>query len=82
MTAKNRASKGDGSWKNYSKEKTAITFGEECITLWGIKLYVKTEKYIFVKLWMLFWKFYYDLQVVCNFLYCQLLKIWNSNKIF
>ena len=30
MTAKNRASKGDGSWKNYSKEKTAITFGEEC----------------------------------------------------
>ena len=22
---------GNGSWKNYSKEKTAITFGEECI---------------------------------------------------
>ena len=30
ITAKNRASKGNGSWKNYSKEKTAITFGEEC----------------------------------------------------
>ena len=33
ITAKHRASKGNGSWKNYSKEKTAITFGEECIWL-------------------------------------------------
>ena len=30
LLQKNRASKGNGSWKNYSKEKTAITFGEEC----------------------------------------------------
>ena len=30
ITAKNSASKVNGSWKNYSKEKTAITFGEEC----------------------------------------------------
>ena len=30
LLQKNRASNGNGSWKNYSKEKTAITFGEEC----------------------------------------------------
>ena len=32
LLQKNRASKGNGSWKNYSKEKTAITFGEEYTT--------------------------------------------------
>ena len=33
LLQKNRTSKGNGSWKNYSKEKTAITFGEECRSL-------------------------------------------------
>ena len=32
LLQKNRASKGNGSWKNYSKDKTAITFGEECMS--------------------------------------------------
>ena len=47
LLQKNRASKGNGSWKNYSKEKTAITFGEECRMGWSLSYLRKDFNHLF-----------------------------------